>query len=145
MRLYRALVRSGFSSQKACAKYQMYGNKLTLLLEINKRNYCQSQCLSFRKDSAKMWKLINSINSSKEKRLCPPEKLFDPIKSNCTSNPEVMSNIFNTYFVSMGQQLASKISPLAHHTYPAKINGPEKSFVLHDTLAEEVNMVFKSY
>jgi len=111
MRLYRALVRSGFSSQKACAKYQMYGNKLTLLLEINKGNYYQSQYLSFRKDSAKMWKLINSLISSKEKLLCLPEKLFDPIKSNCTSNPEAMSNIFDTYFVSMGQQLKSKISP----------------------------------
>jgi len=50
-----------------------------------------------------MWKLINSLISSKEKILCPPEELFDPIKSNYTSNPEVMSNIFNTYFVSIAQ------------------------------------------
>ena len=92
-----------------------------------------------------MWKLINSLISSEAKSLCPPEKPFDPIKSNYTSNPEVMSNIFNTYFVSMVQQLASKISPPAHHTYPGKINGPEKSFVLHDTLTEEVIMVIKTY
>ena len=61
---------------------------------------------------------------------CPPEKLFDPIKSNYTSNPEVMSNIFNTYFVSIGQQLASKISPPVQHTYPIKVNGPKNSLVL---------------
>ena len=137
-------MRSGYSSQIVCAKYQKYGNKVTHLLEINKRNYYQSQCLSFGNDSAKMWKLINCPISSKEKRLCPPEKLFDPIKSNYTSNPEVMSNIFNTYFVSIGQQLASKIPPPAHHTYPAKVNSPKKSFVLHDALAEEVNMVIKN-
>ena len=91
-----------------------------------------------------MWKLINSLISSKEKSSCPPEKLFDPIKSHYTSNPEVMSNIFNTYFVSIGQQLASKIPPRVHHTYPVKVNGPKNSFVLHDTFFEEVNMVINN-
>ena len=45
-RLHRALVRSGFSSQKAHAKYKKYRNKVTHLFEINKRNYYQSQFLS---------------------------------------------------------------------------------------------------
>jgi len=143
-RLYRALVRSGFSSQKAYAKYKKYKNKVTHLLETNKKSYYQSQFLSCRNDSAKMWKLMNSLISSKEKRSCPPEKLFDPIKSNYTSNPEVMSNIFNTYFVSIGQQLASKIPPPVHHTYPVKVNGPKNSFVLHDIFVEEVNMVINN-
>ena len=79
-----------------------------------------------------------------EKTSCPPEKLFDPIKSNYTSNPEVMSNIFNTYFVSIGQQLASKIPPTVHHTYAVKVNYPKNSFVLHDTFVEEVNMVINN-
>jgi len=90
-----------------------------------------------------MWNLINSLISSKEKSSCPPEKLFNPIKSNYTSNPEVMSNLFNTYFVSIGQQLASKILPV-HHTYPVNVNGPKNSFVLHDTFVEEVNMVINN-
>ena len=110
-RLYRALVRSGFSSQKAYAKYKKYRNEVTHLLEINKKSSYQSQFLSCQNDSGKMWKLINSLIISKEKSSYPPEKLFDPIKSNYTSNPEVMSNILNTYFVSIGQQLASKIPP----------------------------------
>jgi len=58
-----------------------------------------------------MWKLINSLTSSKEKSSCSPEKLFDPIKSNYKRNPKVMSNIFNTYFVSIGQQLAARFLP----------------------------------
>ena len=84
-----------------------------------------------------MWKLINSLISSKEKSSYPPEKLY-------TSNPEVMSNIFNTYFVSVGQQLASKIPPPVHHTYTVKVNGPKNSFVLHDIFVEEVNMVINN-
>ena len=55
-----------------------------------------------------------------------------------------MSNIFNTYFVSIGQQLASKIPYPVHHTYPVKVNGPKNSFVLHDTFVEEVNMVINN-
>ena len=91
-----------------------------------------------------MWKLINSLINSKERSLLPPEKLFDPIKSNYTSNPKVMSNIFNTYFVAIGQQLASKIPPPVHHTYPVIVNGPKNSFVLLDTFVEEVNMVINN-
>jgi len=33
-----------------------------------------------------------------------------------------MSNIFNTYFDSMGQQLSSTILPPIKHTYPVKVN-----------------------
>ena len=64
-RLYRALVRSGFSSQKAYAKYKKYRNKVTHFLEINKKSYYQSQFLSCWNNSGKMWKLINSLISSK--------------------------------------------------------------------------------
>jgi len=112
-----------------------YRNKVTYLLEINKRNYYLSQFLSCRNDSGKMWKLINSLTSSKSSQ--PLKKLFDPIKSNYSSNLEVMSNIFNTYFVSIGQQLASKIPPPVHHTYPVKVNGRKNSFVLHDTFVDQ--------
>ena len=133
-----------FGGLTSHAKYKKYRNKVTHLLEISKKSYYQSQFLSCRNDSGKMWKLINSLISSKEKSSCPPEKLFDPIKSNYTSNPEVMSNIFITYFVSIGQQLASKIPPPVHHTYTVKVNGPKNSFALHDTVVEEVNMVINN-
>ena len=91
-----------------------------------------------------MWKLINSLTSSKEKSLCTLEKPFDPIKLNYTSNREVMSNISNTYFVLIGQQLASKIPPPVHHTYPEKLMVLKISIVLPDTFVEEVNMVFNN-
>ena len=55
-----------------------------------------------------------------------------------------MSNIFHTYFVSIGQQLASKIPPPVHHAYPVKVNGPKNSFVLHDTFVGDVNMIINN-
>ena len=54
------------------AKYKKYRNKVSHLLEINKKSYYQSQFLSCRNDSGKMWKLINSLISSKKKSSCRP-------------------------------------------------------------------------
>ena len=45
-RLYRALVRSSFSSQKAYAKHKKYRNKVTHLLEINKKAIISHNSLS---------------------------------------------------------------------------------------------------
>jgi len=139
-RLYSALVSV---VKRPMQSIKTTGIKLLIYWKSTKKYY-QSQFLSCRNDSWKMWKLINSLISSKQKRLCPPEKLFDPIKSNCTSNPEDMSDLFNTYFVSIGQQLASKIPPPVHHTYPVKVNGSKNSVVLHDTFVEEVNVVINN-
>ena len=75
-----------------------------------------------------------------KKKVCAPQRNYLTL-SNQTTQAIQMSNIFNTYFVSIGQQLASKIPPPVHHTYPVKVNGPKNSFVFHDTFVEEVNMV----
>jgi len=49
---------------------------------MSKGIYCQSQFVSCRNDSGKMWKRINSSMNSKEERLCLAEKFVDPVKSN---------------------------------------------------------------
>ena len=55
-----------FGGLTSHAKYKKYRNKVTHLLEISKKSYYQSQFLSCRNDSGKMWKLINTLTSSKE-------------------------------------------------------------------------------
>jgi len=118
------------------------GTKLLIYWKLTKKtiishNFCLVEMIL-----GKCGSLLIHLSILKQK-LCPPEKLVDPIKSNYTSNPEVMSNIFNN-FVSIGQQLASMIPPPVHHTYPVKVNGPKNSFVLYDTFVEEVNMVINN-
>jgi len=88
-----------------------------------------------------MWKLINSLSNCREKCLRAPETLFNPIKSNYISIPKGISKIFNTYFVSIGQQIASKIPTPIENIYPVNVNGPEKSIVLHDAFIEDVDKV----
>ena len=95
--LYRALVRSRFKNQNAHEKYK-YRNKVTHLLEENKRNYYQSQISSCGNDSKKMWNFINLLGS-KAKELSPAEKLFDTVNLTYICNHETMASIFNNYFV----------------------------------------------
>ena len=91
-----------------------------------------------------MWKLINNFLGSKAKELSPPEKLFDTENPTYTCNHETMASVFNNYFVSIGQKLASTIPPPNISAYHVVYSGPEQSFVLHETFTEEVIAVINS-
>ena len=85
--------------------------------EISKRKYYQSQFLECGNDSAKLWKLINTLTNSQVKTHSYPNKLLNPINSQHTGNPEKMANIFNDYFVTVGKHIASSIIPPCSNTY----------------------------
>jgi len=52
-----------------------------------------------------------------------------------------MANIFDDYFVSVGNQLAAAIISPANKQYLVSCHGPQKSFVLHETTSEEVKII----
>jgi len=93
------------------------------------------------KYSAKMWKLINTLTNSQVKTHSYPNKLLNPINAQHTGNLEKMANIFNNYFVSVGKHIANNITPPCSNKYPVACNGPDHSFVLHETFPEEVAAV----
>jgi len=96
------------------------GTKLFFYWKLINENIISHNVCLFEKILGKCGSLIIPLLVLKE-NVCAFKRIVLTLSNqNCTSNPEVMSNIFNTYFVSMGQQLASKISPLAHHAYPVK-------------------------
>jgi len=49
-----------------------------------------------------------------------------------------MANIFDDYFVSIGNQLAAAIFSPTFKQYPVSCHGPQKSFALHQATSEEV-------
>ena len=66
-KLYRALVRCKFDDKQEYKRYKKMRNKVNHQLEISKRKYYQSQFLEYINDSAKMWKLINTLSNSQVK------------------------------------------------------------------------------
>ena len=83
-------------------------------------------------DSAKVWKLINTLTKSQVETHSYPNKFVNPINSQHTGNREKMANIFNGYFVTVGKYIANSIPPPCSNKYPVACNGPYHSFVLHE-------------
>jgi len=52
-----------------------------------------------------------------------------------------MANIFNNYFVSIGNQLAAAIISPTNKQYLVSWHGPQRSFVLHKATSEEVKII----
>ena len=91
--------------------------------------------------TAKMWKLINTLSNSQVKTHSYPNKVLNPINSQNTGNLEKMTDIFNDYFVTVGKHIANSITSPCSNKYPVAYNGPDHSFVLHETFPEEVEAV----
>ena len=108
---------------------------------MSERNYYQPQLSSNSHDPRETWKLINCLIKSKEKSLMSPDKLINPVNQQPTNDPTHMENIFNDYFVFIGNQLAAAIISPANKQYPVSCHGPQKSFVLHEATSEEVKII----
>ena len=85
---YRALIRCKFGNEQEHKRYKKIRNKVNHQLKISKRNYYQSQFLGCGNESAKVWKLINTLTKSQVKTHTYPNKLLYPINSQHTENPE---------------------------------------------------------
>jgi len=60
-KIYRSLVKNGFENKAKFAYYKRYRNQLTHLLVLSSKECYQPQFLIARNDSAKTWKLINTL------------------------------------------------------------------------------------
>jgi len=137
-KIYRSLVKNGFENKVKFAYYKRYRNQLAHLLVLSKKEYYQSQFLIARNDSAKTWKLINTLLPGRTKATSTPPNLTHPLSGECKQNPADIANILNDFFVSVGKNMASKIiPPQSNKTHIAKMNC-ESSFYLHETSAEEI-------
>ena len=98
-RLYRVLVHSGFSSQKAYAKYKKYRNKVTHLLEINKKSYYQSH-------SCLVEMILGKCRSSLipllvlKKKVCAPQRNYLTLSNQTTQAIQKSCPIYSTLTLS---------------------------------------------
>ena len=88
------------------AQYKLYRNKISALTRASKKNYYHAFFADNLNNMKNTWNGINSlINGKKEKsRAISLKRLNNGI----TSDPLQISNIFNNYFSSVGEKLASQ-------------------------------------
>ena len=88
-------------------KYKLFKNKLTETIRAAKKLYYENLFLDIKHDLRKTWNVIKSIiNNGSVKSKAPKEVLID---DTTITDPLVMANKFNEYFVNIGKNLAENI------------------------------------
>ena len=95
-------------TEQSKIKYTSYKNVLTKILRMEKKNNYSNQLSLYKHDTQNTWKIIkDAMNLSKNKHS------ITKIKSNDTTidDPISMANSCNTYFSTIGENLAQTIPP----------------------------------
>ena len=102
------------SLENACVKntlkYQDYHKTLLKLKCSAKRMYYRTLCLEYKKDSKKLWSLINKISGKVNNKV----ELIDKLKIDniYEYNQKLISEEFVSHFAELGLKFAKKIESL---------------------------------
>ena len=92
-------------------EFKMYRTNLRKSIRNAKRTCFEHIFTQHKNNIKKTWKILNETLSRNTKKQIRQE--FS-INNQLVSDPEVIANSFNEYFVSIGRKLAEKIQPAQH-------------------------------
>ena len=118
--------------------YHAYKTILDRVKRFLKKDYYQSQCIAFKNNSHKLWKIINEINGKCNDK----SNIIESIKTNNISYYDA-KNIMNSlgeYFSTVGENYANKIptSNKPIESYLGKIPINTNSIYLSPTDKNEI-------
>ena len=95
-------------------KYKDYRNQLTKILRKTKEEYYRTKCYEFKRNTTKLWKLINKVTQRLHDKSCAMDYLkIDNINIYDT---KLMSEEFAKHFSTVGTKFANRI-PRSQHTF----------------------------
>ena len=106
-KLYRISLRRPYLQYKL--EYKRYHNKLNHLIRISEKKYFQSLFERYKQNSTKTWSIIRDL-IWKSKSSNANSQFYDS-NGNIITDPSVISDMFNSFFVNVGKTLARKIPP----------------------------------
>ena len=87
-------------------KYRVYGNNLQKVLRKAKESYYKGKCIDFKKNTSKLWKMINKItNKTRDKATVIEDLKIDNIE---TYNAKEIATEFAKYFSTVGATYANR-------------------------------------
>ncbi len=104
--------------------FRHFRNVVSYSFKIAKRDYCAGLILENKNKPKLMWKYLKELLSGNAKP--SPKGLL--INGQIITDPKCMSTVFNNYFTSIGQELASKLPPAPHFTPPENPEIPAFTF-----------------
>ena len=95
-----------FPSKNNINIYKQYRNKLHSILRKSEREYYSDLLKINKYNLAKSWKIIKDVLNKRE--ISQLNNKF-VINENVVTDPEIIANSFNSFFVNIGSNLANKI------------------------------------
>ena len=121
-KLYKKYVNHPTNSNKIA--YSTYRNKLTTLIRTSKRRYYAEKLEESKFNTKQTWKVLNNILGRHNRQKQMPS--FFKVNDAHVSDPQIIADNFNSYFVNIGPELARKIpqADYTHHHYLNNIKSP---------------------
>ena len=116
--------------------YHNYRNRLTTIIRASKRDYYAKKLSDCKHNTKQTWNVLNSILGRNKKTSLP-----DSFKHNdeIISDPQQITNKFNSYFINIGPKLANQINSFDNYSdFLKNIRSPTGSLFLSPTSSDEV-------
>ena len=124
--------------------YKTRRNILAKTKRLSKMLYYQNLCLEFKKNSKKLWQVINEVSG----KIKDKSTAIDCLKINniLTFSKKKITNEFGKYFSTVGPSFASKIpSPLKNsEDYLQRLSRHQKSLFLNPTDPHEIGDIISN-
>ena len=123
-------------------KYKQYRNCLKQVLRRTKQEYYKEKCVEFKRNTSKLWKMVNTIISKHNDK----SNIIEYLKIGNVEiyNAKEIANQFGKYFSTVGEDYANKV-PTSHkssHHYTQKIpRNPSTIFLIPTNKIEIENLI----
>ena len=135
--LYRRFIEKPADHQLAI-KYKDYRNKLQQILRKTKENYYKKICKEYKKNTSKLWKVINRITQ----RMNDKSGVIEYLKVNNIEihDTNLIAEEFAKHFSTVGNKYANKIQPsnYSFNHYLQQIPQNPRSMYMDPTSKEEI-------
>ena len=121
-----------------------YKNKLTSIIRASKKQHFAHVLDAHKRDLKKTWSVLNDLLGNNRKKPLPDSFT---INNSTVSDPQLIADGFNEYFVNIGPNLASKIPPsnTNFNSFLTSVPSPMNSLFLSPTDVEEIVDVCSSF
>ena len=122
-------------------KYKEYRGQLQRIKRQSKREYYQSKCKEYKKETRKLWTVINDITGRNIKKETMIEKLR--LGDTTTNKADEITQTFSKFFASVGRDYADRIpkSKNSIRYYIDKIPENQLSMFMTPTTGKEVETI----
>ena len=124
--------------------YRQYRNNLQRLIRFSICRYLHDKCNEYRRDSKKLWRLINEIikKTGNKKNMIESLKIRNLIKY----DPDSITSEFCEFFSTVGEKFANDIRPPQHNIdhYLNKMQRSTSTLFLAPTSEEDIHYLINS-